>query len=72
MIHVATELFGGKLPVAWDHPLLDAGNRFRPRLGAIQHMIHVKPGIAEIGIQVRSISIPICKDQTFVGFDPGL
>jgi len=68
VVHVAAKLFSGELPVAGDNPLLNAAHHGGARLGAVEHGVHIGRGVAQIGLEVGGLGIPICEDQALVGF----
>ena len=72
MIEVASELLGGKLPVARDDPLLDTPDHFGSRIRAIQHVVEIGRRVAHPFMQRRRRRVPVGEHKPLVGFDPGL
>ena len=68
VVGVAEEIFRGELPVGGQDPLVDADHLrpARPAVAAVQHLVQMIDGIAEIAQEIRRVRVPGCPDGALV------
>ena len=69
VIPVRRELFGRELPVALEHPLVDATDDLGSLVVVVQHGVHVPGHVAERVTQRDRLRVPGPEDQALVRLD---
>src|SRR3546814_4266736 len=64
VVRVAAELFGGEFPVAGDDPLLHTRDGIGAGLGTVEHVVPVELRLAQIGVQIRGVVVPVGEDRS--------